>query len=1295
MLPRLTGLLAVVAAGATAAALVPVLAVEAAPTATAVVNELRTGTEVAVREGSPTLERVVEAESLLPEVSATARLATTASCCGIVRYGDQALTFGGGGSGGVGDSFTLALAVPREGRYQVAGGYGLAPGFAEFQLAVDGHPLGEPVDLYHPVTTTDPRIVHGAVDLTRGRHELTFTITGANEAASLDLGHRIGVDLLRLRELPVESRLTLTPADGTIVRGRVPVYGWSTDSRDTLGITIDGEPVGSRAALGDTATLVFEGHGMQGGSLGFENSILVRGQRVPLDSDVGTPGGSFGTDWADIPADLLGPGTNTVTIATGAAPGSANGNQDDFSVRNVRLELADGTVLTPAQGPGPFPIGDGCCPNPGSTKPTEAEFSFDIPAGSGSPGRQLTWDTTSLPNGEHAVSLTADGPQGRTEQTASVLVDNQAPAFTSTAPASDEQVKGEFAVDAEVDDGTTGRIESLTATLDGDPVDLPSTQHTEDLTDGTHTAEFTATDAAGNVTIETVTFTSVAEDPDPAQGVAPADGATGVGTSPELKVRATDPAGDPLEVTFLEVARSVPDPSRAFEGASATEPPAGLAAEDQAPMGDADTDAATSSDDVYAETAPSDQFPFQRYDLRVGPAGEANRVDVTWEGRVAPDREVSLSVLDMTDQQWDEVATARGVSGKDITMVGRVDLERDLDGEVVHVLVQGSDPFIEINGDKPDEKFEDPAAYDFALAWMTDTQYLSEGAVSGRPGYGRAYRSINRWIVDNADRRKIVYTAHTGDLINRWISRDNVSDEYVARARKEFTFASDAMDILENAGMPYGVTPGNHDNKYGTSNDMYNEYFSPSRFVAASATAGQPYYGGSWREGDNHNHFDLFEAGGQRFVAVYLGYIAGQDEIDWANEVLEQHADRKAIFLTHDYLSPSLDSEGRGGALSNHRSEELFEEVVLPNDNVFLTLSGHTHGVALNIKRDVGAPGRTVVEMLANYQFYKVDKHRRTGYFRLLQFDVDASEISVNTYSPSLGDHNAGEYDTARGRDYVPAADEFRVPVDLASRTTSFGTDAVGLAIRTNRVIGVDEVASGEPATTTWSGLDPDGRYTWYARSTDDFGGRSESAAYSFRTGVDERSGEEPQAPALLTQPENRTVRVGGTATFTADVSGEDLAYQWRSRSAPHPWRDVGHGGRRSLSVTPGSRSRSGTVYRLVASNAAGTVTSDLARLTVAKARSRVEATLGKSRVRAGERTRVRVLVTAPGPVPRGQAKVVVNGRSVAFRRLQDGRASVRLPRLRRGEHRVRAVFLGSANAVRSSSPAVTLRVRR
>ena len=118
--------------------------------------------------------------------------------------------------------------------------------------------------------------------------------------------------------------------------------------------------------------------------------------------------------------------------------------------------------------------------------------------------------------------------------------------------------------------------------------------------------------------------------------------------------------------------------------------------------------------------------------------------------------------------------------------------------------------------------------------------------------------------------------------------------------------------------------------------------------------------------------------------------------------MLAEHRDRKAVVLTHSYLEPSNAPDGRGGELTSDDGQTIFDEVVLPNPNVFLTLSGHTHGVGLNIKRDVGAKGHVVVEMLANQQFYELleNGERRVGHLRLLQVDLTRGRISVNSYSP-------------------------------------------------------------------------------------------------------------------------------------------------------------------------------------------------------------------------------------------------------------------------------------------------------
>jgi hypothetical protein len=82
-------------------------------------------------------------------------------------------------------------------------------------------------------------------------------------------------------------------------------------------------------------------------------------------------------------------------------------------------------------------------------------------------------------------------------------------------------------------------------------------------------------------------------------------------------------------------------------------------------------------------------------------------------------------------------------------------------------------------------------------------------------------------------------------------------------------------------------------------------------------------------------------------------------------------------------------------------------------------------------------------------------------------------------------------------------------------------------------------------------------------------------------------------APAITTQPLSTTVTSGDTATFTVQATGTDLRYQWQLVSPPNTVNDIA--GAASGTYTTGT---AGT-YRVVISNAAGTVASQDATLTV------------------------------------------------------------------------------------------------
>lgn len=326
----------------------------------------------------------------------------------------------------------------------------------------------------------------------------------------------------------------------------------------------------------------------------------------------------------------------------------------------------------------------------------------------------------------------------------------------------------------------------------------------------------------------------------------------------------------------------------------------------------------------------------------------------------------------------------------------------------------------------PDGRFADPASYDLAIAHTTDTQYLSYCANGGgilpsvRQRCQDIYDGTSRWIVDNAAHRKIAYAAHTGDLIDSyWARTPNM-------ARGEFGRASQAQKILDDAGIPNGVLPGNHDNNKGADPSIYNDFFGPQRY------AGQPWYQGPWKAGDNSHHVDTFEAAGARFAVVHLGYKPSDAALEWANREIAARPDHNVIVATHAYLKPGAEPDGNGAALSDDGAR-VRSRVVDPNRNVFLVLSGHEHGVGRNVRSDAGSPGHQVIELMADYQDYTAGRDGRghAGFIRMLQIDVDGGRLTVDTWSPSLGSHRSRDFDTMIGRDYDGSEDEFTVPVDL------------------------------------------------------------------------------------------------------------------------------------------------------------------------------------------------------------------------------------------------------------------------
>lgn len=416
---------------------------------------------------------------------------------------------------------------------------------------------------------------------------------------------------------------------------------------------------------------------------------------------------------------------------------------------------------------------------------------------------------------------------------------------------------------------------------------------------------------------------------------------------------------------------------------------------------------------------------------------------LTWSGAVSARHRVLLSGWDAERDQWRVLGEALADSAGSVSVTGATGDGAPVAALLVQVLPTPTDaaPFA------PDGAFADPATIDATVVHLTDTQYLAEG-------YPEEYERMTQWIVELSRQRSVAAVVHTGDLVQSWVDPDQ-SD---ARARIEFARASAAQSILEEAGLVTTVLPGNHDTKRGITTDLYTEYFGPERYADNPGfTPIAP--------GDATSSYTIVDAGPAPMLVLSIGYGYGERELAWAEEVVRAHPDHNVIVATHEHLTPMTPYDPARRATDNRwlsSADELWQRVVAPNRTVVAVLAGHYHGLGAIVTPDAGGiEGHDVVELLADYQEFRTPSgERATGFLRLMQWDLAAGRLLVDTYSPRLDEAHAADYDyrqfviergavsaPANGRPWNIVAlgtegrygvedDEFAVPVTLQYEKT-------------------------------------------------------------------------------------------------------------------------------------------------------------------------------------------------------------------------------------------------------------------
>ena len=826
----------------------------------------------------------------------------------------------------------------------------------------------------------------------------------------------------------------------------------------------------------------------------FKNAVAVDGEVVGVFNE-GTYS-DVATYVYDIHAEKFDVENKTITVEFHAG-NKANvlehniENNDDFTIRNIRLILPNGKTL--------FPIsyqakkGLGAVEHDNMDQAPMIDVSIpsqetDISMGDGTSKYEILyatfhledtdfdairylWDTTQETDGEHVIS------NGKSQ--ISVRVDNTAPEIISNIEEGKLYHSG--TIEAEVKDTISNQV-SMAVLLDGKSISVPYEFRALEMKQGEHIIQITGRDEVGNMAEKEIHFTTPVESATIDENVLPENGTT-VQTAPILSIKPTDETNDDMTVTFKKGERYQ--------------------------LGDSNIvkDSGISNQSGIVEKAFEENigngFPYDSFQLQLDDTVDENTViSLEWSGN-SNNEKTFMYVYNTALEQWEKIEAQQTIIEEGMKLTGDVTLkDHILDGKV-NVIVQNGEGYTPTQYDEnsgasnysinetPDnvETFNENDTprneYDFTFAVESDTQYYNEDYEDNQDqtvdGAYQHQLNIHNWLLGNRERMNIQYLFHDGDIID---------DE---PNQKEWVQADEAYQKLDDAEFPYGILAGNHDvghlnGDYGN----YQQYFGESRYE------NNPWYGESYK--DNRGHYDLITVGGIDFIMIYMGWGIGDEEIQWMNDVLAQYPERKAILNFHEYL---LASGGLG-----EEPQRIHDEVVAKNENVCMVLSGHYHNAKTTVDTFVNEDGtqREVYNLLFDYQGLI---EGGAGYMRLMHFDLDNEKIIIRTFSPSHGGteyENYGDYDAKPsenpnvGNEFciedanLNDAETFEIPfaeLGIQPEIKTLETTSLNVNVYNDDVIGsVTDVKSGTDASYVWETAE-EGMNGWYAEVTDDNGGFS------------------------------------------------------------------------------------------------------------------------------------------------------------------------------------------------------------
>jgi len=290
----------------------------------------------------------------------------------------------------------------------------------------------------------------------------------------------------------------------------------------------------------------------------------------------------------------------------------------------------------------------------------------------------------------------------------------------------------------------------------------------------------------------------------------------------------------------------------------------------------------------------------------------------------------------------------------------------------------------------------------FRIIVIPDTQYLV--ATTSPAEWNAHYYAMADWIVAHKTDLNIQAVLHVGDLVHN-------------NTRGEWEVASDALNRIKSAGIPFIPCRGNHDGQA-----LYNEFFGYAALQAFS-------YVGKYSETDACNYSAELEIAGEPYLFISIDFGPTDAVMAWVSNEIQNHPDHHIMIVTHSYLyidgtrvSPGDEHNPKsylGDSVND--GEDMWQDYLKQHPNVECIFSGHHLGGNFSQRVDLNEGGRTVYQSFQNWQHNVQGGNGRVCVYGITPRNLpnDRADLTVQVYDPVLGQY-LPEYETASAYGNVP-----------------------------------------------------------------------------------------------------------------------------------------------------------------------------------------------------------------------------------------------------------------------------------